>query len=327
MRIIIKRKKKVKAEKQPQPQKNNTKPKKEEKPKKASPKKKEKKKISHHPSKRKYNSKDLSNFSIIIPFRYTKLREKLLYKVLEFLTKNFNAEIIIAEHDYKQNTNKEDIEKKFNVKYFFIKAKKDELFDRTGCLNFLIQKTSTQVVFNHDSDCILDPSCYLLAKDLILANKYDVVIPYCGEGFNVSENFEMNGSDENILYLRWECARGGIIAIDREKYIKAGMENPKIKSWGFEDFERIYRFSKLRYRICATKLPEVSHFSEKFFKKKYLYHFDHDSDRDENSNKNPHIESNEKISNKIRSMSRASLQKEIDSWTGKNKPEAQFKFK
>ena len=327
MRIVIKRKRKNETKKNVAPAKEISKEKNKESKKDESLKKDKKEKISHNPSKRKYNSKNLSNFSIIIPFRYTELRERLLYKVLGFLRKNFDPEIIIAEHDYKQNLNKSDIEKKYNVKYFFIKAKKDELFDRTGCLNFLIQKASTQVVFNHDSDCILDPSCYLLAKDLILANKYDVVIPYCGEGFNVSENFEINGSNKNILYLRWECARGGIIAIDREKYIKAGMENPKIKSWGFEDFERIYRFSKLRYRICATKLPEVSHFSEKFFKKKYLYHFDHDSDRDENSNKNPHIESNEKISNKIRSMSRTNLQKEIDSWAGKNKPEAEFKFK
>ena len=286
-----------------------------------------KEEFSHSPSKRKYRSSNLTNFSIIIPFRHTKLREKILHKVLKFLRENFNPEIIIAEHDYNQKINKSDIEKKYDVRYFFIKSKKGELFDRTGVLNFLIQKTSTPIVFNHDSDCILEPSCYLMAKDLILTKKYDVVIPYCGEGFNVSWNFKIDGSDKNILYRRWECARGGIIAVDREKYIKAGMENPKIKSWGFEDYERIYRFSKLKYKICAICLPEVPHFSETFFKNKYLYHFDHDSDRGENSNKNPHTKSNEKISNKIRTMSKSNLQKEINSWSGKNNPVAEFKFK
>lgn len=259
---------------------------------------------------------NLKNCSIIIPFRSNNLRSKILFKILDFLNKNFDAEILLAEHDYEKKLNSNEIEKKYNVKYFFIKSKKEELFDRTGTLNFLIKKASGKIIFNHDSDCIIDPSCYVLSKKIIEEKKYDVVIPYSGKGYNVSHEFNISEKKEkSIMYLRWNRARGGIVAIDKSKYIKAGMENPNIISWGFEDYERLIRFNKLGYKICANDLHgNIPYFKEKFFEDKHLYHFDHDSERNENSNKNPYYENNKKISEKINMMSRSELEREISKW-------------
>lgn len=264
--------------------------------------------------------KMLQNCSIIIPFRHNALREKILYKVLNFLNKNFDVEILIAEHDFKKKLKKIVIEKKYKTKYFFIKSKKEELFDRTGTLNFLIKKSSGKIIFNHDSDCIIDPSCYLLSKKIIEEKKYDVVIPYSGKGYNVSHEFDIDKKKEaDILYLRWNRARGGIVAIDKDKYIKAGMENPNIISWGFEDYERLIRFNKLGYKICANDLHgNITYFKEKFFEDRHLYHFDHDSERNENSNKNPYYENNKRISEKINMMSRLELEEEIAKWKNLN---------
>lgn len=263
---------------------------------------------------------NLKNCSIIIPFRSSDLREKILFKILDFLNKNFDTEILLAEHDYEKKLNSNEIEKKYNLKYFFIKSKKEELFDRTGTLNFLIKKASGKIIFNHDSDCIIDPSCYIFSKKIIEKRKYDVVIPYSGKGYNVSHEFNIKEKKEkDIMYLRWKRARGGIVAIDKSKYIKAGMENPNIISWGFEDYERLIRFDKLGYKICANDLHgNISYSKEKFFENKHLYHFDHDSERNENSSKNPYYENNKKISEKINMMSALELEKEIVKWKKSN---------
>ena len=54
---------------------------------------------------------NLKNCSIIIPFRSNKLRRKILFKVLDFLNKNFDTEILLAEHDYEKKLNSNEIEK------------------------------------------------------------------------------------------------------------------------------------------------------------------------------------------------------------------------
>lgn len=268
----------------------------------------------------------MNDFEIIIPFRGTKLRNEILNIVISNLNAMFNfPKILIAEHSEEKTFS--NVYK--NIKYYHIKAKKGELFDRTGTLNFLAKKTKSAVIFNHDADCILEKQNYLLANNIINKKKYDMVIPYNGLGFNVSHDFSFknkinldNGNNGDILYLRWEKACGGIIALRRKSYIEAGIENPNIISWGYEDFERIYRFKKLGLKICGghnsekQRKHEACRFIEynSIFSKNSLYHFDHDMERGEDSSGNPNINKNKQIANDILKLSKDQLKKEIYRW-------------
>jgi hypothetical protein len=270
-------------------------------------------------------NKPLINSSIIIPFRGSGLRNKLLFKVLNFLSSSFSCEILVAEHGPKQTLSETFLESDFNTKYYFLQSEEQDLFDRTGTLNFLIEKSCRDVVVNHDSECLVTKEAYIHAENLILNNDFDAVLPYSGKGFNVSHGFDINNIErEHIQYLKWVQARGGIVFVDRSHYISAGLENPKIKSWGFEDFERMSRFSKLGYRICSKKLGETSSFpyesvciEDEFLLSQDLYHFDHDQERHENSSKNPHAENNKFIAETIAEMSKPELLQEIESWKRK----------
>ena len=51
----------------------------------------------------------------------------------------------------------------------------------------------------------------------------------------------------DLLYNREMV--GGAVIVDRERYIRVGMENETHYGWGNDDFDRFYRFRGLGYRI------------------------------------------------------------------------------
>ena len=256
----------------------------------------------------KFTEKDMT---FIIPFRGTKIRTKTLVKTLEYLTNEFKeSSFFIAEHNYRPSL---DLSKFKNVKirYDLIKCDEDELFDRTGTLNYLIKHSKGKLLINNDSDVFLKRESYMKGLSLINGG-YDMVVPYCGIGWNVHHNFTFNEKlDSKLNYRRWVSAVGGVVMIPRKTYIEAGMENHNIISWGYEDFERLWRFKNLGYNVCS---PWDHTGEDKVFKDHLLYHYDHDEDRGVNSNNNPHKKNNEKISNEIKKMDREELLEHISDW-------------
>jgi len=272
----------------------------------------------------------LLNSTIIIPYRGSAIRNRILYRILDSLVFNFKTNIFIAEHDVKTTLNLKQKSRWKNIRHDFIQAKPNELFDRTGTLNYLIKNSNTDIVFNHDADIVIHPYAYQHAEKLLLRKQFDFIMPHNGMGWNVKHSFSYPGDinlmnttkkvtlefinsvikkNNKIIDLRWRAARGGIIAIRRSDYIAAGMENQNIISWGFEDFERLHRFETLGYKVYGGFLSD-----NKIFKKYYMYHYDHNLDRGANSTANPHKKSNEAVYNKIKNMNKDQILKEIATW-------------
>jgi len=247
----------------------------------------------------------LNNLTIGIPFhsRGSKIRIDNLISVLKHIEK-LNTNIIVFEQDDKIYLN--ETTKQYPNIIFHFEYKKEDYFDRTKIINNIISITKTKVYANCDADVILPLNVYKNATKKIL-DGYDFVIPYNGKVFNVSNQYKIGDTFSNKDYLRNECAIGGIIFNNTETYKKIGMDNKNIKGWGWEDFERLYRFYNMGTKMCYhINRPDIPFLNNSNFNNS-LYHFNHDHERNENSNKNPHRDYNKKIFEDIKLMKKNEL--------------------
>ena len=256
----------------------------------------------------------------VIPYRGSKIRNENLIEVLNYLNSIFKEiNIIVGEHDTESRI---DLSNYDNVQHFLIPCAEEELFDRTGTINFLIKKCPDgSIVVNNDSDCILSKNAYLKAFSMINSGTHDYVVPYSGRGYNVKNDFKFDREIKSGEYLRWSKAIGGVIVFDKGFYQSIGLENENIISWGYEDFERLWRVIKLTdyKRIVSPSPPNVKiNLLNIDFYNEDLYHYDHDKHRDQNSNKNPHKENNEKVYEHVKKVPKDKLLAMIDSWEWKS---------
>jgi hypothetical protein len=92
---------------------------------------------------------------------------------------------------------------------------------------------------------------------------------------------------------------GGAVFVNKESFIKAGMENENMISFGPEDCERNDRFTMLGLRIERVK--------------GYLHHINHWIGPD-SSKRNPFFIHNHREIDKVRLMSKEELRKYVNSW-------------
>ncbi len=280
----------------------------------------------------------LPESTLIMPFRGdpdNPSRIKCLELTLDNLTKLLDVEIFIAEHNHKPTFDL-DRARWPNVRYDFIKCPEEDPFNRTGTLNYLIKNANGKVIFNHDADLIIHPEAYYYAEKLLLGNHVDCVIPHNGLVWNYSHEFDnskhmflINSFSEidkirkefyegtidytklnnEILNLHLEQAVGGVVALRKETYIRCGMENELIKSWGFEDLERLSRFTNLNLRIIGGGKRD-----NKIFSKFSIFHFDHDRATTNNGSGHEFLKQNKKIYETMYQASTDTTIKAINSW-------------
>ncbi|NBP01459.1 MAG: hypothetical protein EBU90_15225 [Proteobacteria bacterium] len=249
---------------------------------------------------------DLSNCTFLIPLRIeSDDRMRNITTIVAYLLTNFNTKIIIKEYDsqsvfqqyvipmLKCGLNEDELN---NITHIFEKTE-EYIFHRTRLINDMVLQSTTPVVVNYDSDILLPIESYFLSVELITSGQYKCVYPY-GYGnwqyqvrTNDSEVTDFLNSESDFSIFKnkneWDAKYGFCQFFDREEYIRLGIENEKFISYGYEDDERYYRFSKL------SKLGRIDN---------YVYHLEHK--RTSNSwFSNPYIEDNKNLWEKIQKFS------------------------
>lgn len=203
----------------------------------------------------------------------------------------------------------------------------DEPFHRTRYLNEMLKQTETTFVCNHDADILL-PSfsiCQSMAMLRYLSG-VDFVYPYAhmnsmrsqvrvfleGEGLQPAIIAAMTGDFTNILlqgnHMMWNAAYGQSIFARTSSYKEAGGECEEFVSWGAEDVERYFRFSKFGFGVARVNDGHV-------------FHLEHARKAD-SGNSNPYFQANEKLWKELQVMT----QKDLLHWFSKKDWVKEHKF-
>jgi hypothetical protein len=249
---------------------------------------------------------DLTDVSFLIPIRIeSESRLENLFIVTRFINKFFETNIFIIESDKSQKIDKEV----HNCNYEFI-MDNDPLLCRTRINNLLIKKCKSQFIAIYDADVIF-PICQIIESvEQLRVGIADAVCPYDGSCTGVDSLFKTMFAQiidpELFTYNLGKFVTGtyrscgGAVFINTDKYIKAGMENEYIASWGPEDIERVKRMKNLGYKVKRIE--------------GHLFHLPHE--RKENSRYSSHesyIQYMEEYL-KVCNMNKAELEEYIGSW-------------
>jgi predicted glycosyltransferase involved in capsule biosynthesis len=247
---------------------------------------------------------DLKDVSFIIPTKLANVdRENNLRIVVDYMSHHLDTNIIIHEQD----TNRVgEVLKGYNYEYLRF-DRPDGLLHRTKQLNDMCKYATTPIVVNCDLDVLMEPLAYEVAANLIRNDEFDVVIPYNGQCRNIAKQFHPKiFESKNLAHVPVDKCRllfanksvGGMFFINRQKYIDCGMENENFVSWGYEDNERIHRFTTLEYRISRLSNP--------------LFHLDHI--KCSNSKPTAHTQNNVELFNKMKVKTKEQVLAEIKTW-------------
>lgn len=249
------------------------------------------------------NRIDLTDLTFMIPVKIDNdHRLENLKIILDYLNYNFNTNIMLAEEsEYPTLQNFSEI-----CNYTYYKPSLS-CFHRMKLLNLMAKRAKTPFVSNYDCDILLTVDSYVQAMNLLRKGKFDMMYPF---KYNVRVPRDvlpliqatLDVSKVNIQdpWVVPKIGYGCCNIIDREKYIKCGMENENFRSWGPEDYERYERFKKLGLRIGRLD-------------KSYSYHIEHSRGPDSGKT-NVFYEKNVEEYDKIKSMSKEQLIKYILKW-------------
>lgn len=245
---------------------------------------------------------ELTNCTFAIPVRIdSKDRLENIRICVEYLTTNFNTNIIIIENDKVSNLEKEKFIKYSGVKYIFQQDENNN-FHRTKILNDILAITTTKVWFNYDCDAILPIQSYKETVDKILEGKV-CVIPYKKSVYRIDKDIEMkflrtlNLSDITTKKIKYQKCFGLAIALDTNFYKSIGGENESAIDWGFDDLIRKEVIEKLGYEVVRLNYDS--------------YHLEHKITVHSGGN-NPNFNNNRKEFNKISEMNLEELKKTLN---------------
>ena len=237
---------------------------------------------------------DLTNTTLIIPIKIEHPdRYRNAKTVLGYINKHIKTNVFIYE--ISDGESKLDFLKELeNLEIKHWLEQPEEAFHRTKYLNIMLDEVTTPVVANYDIDIILSPDNYIECQESIIKGECDVLYPYefseTGQravniNFDHSNfgdlEFDIDILDKGNKYgitFDYPAEYGHCIFFNTEVYKKFGAENENFVSYGPEDKERGFRFSRLGLNVQ--------------WKPGYLvYHFEHYRGSD-SSPLNPHIRKN-----------------------------------
>jgi hypothetical protein len=251
---------------------------------------------------------DLTDVTFTIPVSYdSKDRKQNLDLSVCLLQRDFETNIIVGEHGGDQFVY-------FKQWCKYVKFE-DEDFHRTKFLNEMCRMSDTPIVVNFDCDVILPPLQIYLAVEAIRGGS-DMVYPYDGRFARVDRKAwfkEMEkrldvGFFKDTVFkgMRREDALsvGGCVFVNKDSFIKSGMENENFISWSPEDAERYHRWQVLGFKV--ERINGV------------LYHMDHWVGAN-SSDKHPHADQGRREWQMVKSMNKNQLQKYVSTWGWANK--------
>lgn len=251
---------------------------------------------------------DLSDVTFMIPLRIeSEDRKKCVTIVIDYLLKNFDTNIIILEEGssaFFPGIKKPDWEGK--VKYIYRRST-DPLFHKTLNLNIMTKNASTPIVCAMDSDCIFYPFQYHRAVQKIRSGELDFCYPFNQPMHNIGKEYipslestlDLASVHDKTKPTTILVPPGGCFFMNKTQFIRGGMENQHMISYGPEDMERRDRLMILGYRVGDTVGP--------------LFHIDHSRTTNSNDH-NPLFAKNTEEYNRIRFMPKAQLQQYVSTW-------------
>jgi len=258
-----------------------------------------------------YNSDklDLSDLTFIIPVSLdSKERGENIELIIDYLQYNFNTNIIVGESDHK-GKKLEHLKKKVKYIYFDYNYK-TQFFHRTRMLNDMTKMCTTPFVANYDCDVFLYISDYMDSVNMLRNEVCDFIYPY-------NSHFSLTPRTQIALIKKFmdiskiefklckhirQSSKGGALFFNKEKFIEAGMENEKFRSWGPEDVERYDRFVKLGYNVQVLTSGHD------------LFHIEHPRGTDSNRS-NIYFSNNNAEYIKIGKMTKIQLLNYIKTWS------------
>jgi hypothetical protein len=200
---------------------------------------------------------NLADTSFLLPVRIdSEDRLENIYAITRYIHKNFDTTIILLEEDSEPKIDKSLLPA--GVQYLFIKNDHKKLH-YTKTLNYLIGKSKTPYLALYDIDVIIPEKQIIEAVRLLREGDYSMISPYSGRFLNVDlllkaifiklQDTQVLESNQGKLFTCSLRSYGGVVFVDRLAYIKAGMENEHLTSWGPNDVERIKRMEILGYKV------------------------------------------------------------------------------
>ena len=241
---------------------------------------------------------DLRDTSFIVPFFYdSKERCENLVCILDWITENFDTNIILVEEDEVAPT-VDHAKHSYGVNYIFMKRTIPGIFHRTKVINAGIKATTTPYISIYDTDCIFPPAQVAVAVEK-LREGADACYPYGGDFVDIDRSYIATGVVKERESFTKESV-GGAVFLKRERYIEAGMENENLISHAPEDVERFYRMKTLGRRVERVDGK--------------CWHITHS--RGPNSGPlHQYVNSNMKEYLKVRAMEKKELEEYIKTWT------------
>lgn len=209
----------------------------------------------------KHKMKDVT-FLILVRLDSIQRLENLM-AVVDLLLKKNDTNIFIREASlFKNGILNKVLNRK--IRYEFV-IDKDPVLYKTLHFNQMIKAVDTPYIAIWDADVVPDNNAVLEAVTK-LREGYDVVYPYNGICLNVSSIIKiMFLQKKDIRFLVRNINKmdklypdllvGGAIFVNRDRYVKAGMENEGHYGWGNDDYDRYYRFLGLKYKIYRVDVP------------------------------------------------------------------------
>ena len=241
---------------------------------------------------------DLSDTTFIIPVYYDhEHRMQNMMLTLSFLNTCFKTNILIGEQGGNRFEHLQDYAD-------YIRFDLPD-FHRTKMINEMAKQAKTPVIVNWDCDNICAPAQLPEAVKLV-RNGCDIAYPFDGTVHRVprylfpfvAETLDVVSVDEKHC-VKKHSSVGHAVVMNKESFIKAGMENEHFISWGPEDSERYNRYNILGLNI--QRVPGA------------IYHMDHYVGEN-SSAKNKYFAANEAEFLNVVRKNKEQLKEYVNTW-------------
>ncbi len=251
---------------------------------------------------------DLRDVTVLVPFRADSAdRKRNLRWIVSFLLKHADTTVLIGEDKAGPSDVADALgpELAARCRHLHLTGNDTPFTHKAHLLNHMVEAAETPIVALHDTDVVVDPVQYVLARDAVRDGAV-MAFPYNGLFFWIlGREVHRFGHMLSAAPLNAVCPRfplmhrdspGGGAFFDRAALLAAGGYNERFVSWGYEDDEIVERLRRLGLRVERVPGP--------------LYHLEHA--RPENStDRNPFIDANKAELERIRAMDADALRAEI----------------
>ncbi|PWC31140.1 tetratricopeptide repeat protein [Azospirillum sp. TSO35-2] len=251
---------------------------------------------------------DLRDTTVLIPFRAdSDDRKRNLRWIVGFLLKHADTTILIGEDKDGASDVADALgpELAARCRHLHLRGNDTPFTHKAHLINRMVEAAETPIVALHDTDIVVDPVQYVLARDAVRRGG-GLVFPYNGLFFWIMGREVLRfGHTLSAAPLNAVCPRfplmhrnspGGGAFFNRERLLAAGGYNENFLSWGFEDDEIAERFRRLGLSVERVPGP--------------LYHLEHARPAN-SSEQNPFFEANRAELERVRAADGDRLRADI----------------